>query len=44
MKKKSVLMTSALMAVSLLAGCENEHVHNRGEAVYEWPADHKICD
>ena len=43
MKKKSVLMTSALMAVSLLAGCGNKHVHNWGEVVYEWSADHTSC-
>ena len=43
MKKKLVLMTSALMAISLLAGCGNKHVHNWGEVVYEWSTDHKSC-
>ena len=43
MKKKLVLMTSALMAISLLAGCGNKHVHNWGVVVYEWSTDHKSC-
>ena len=43
MKKKLVLMTSALMAISLLAGCGSKHVHNWGEVVYEWSADHTSC-
>ncbi len=42
-KKKLVLMTSALMAIGLLAGCGNNHVHNWGEVVYEWSADHTSC-
>ena len=44
MKKKLVLMTSALMAASLLVCYGNKHVHNWGEVVYEWSADHKISD
>ena len=43
MKKKLILMTFALMAISLLAGCGNKHVHNWGEVVYEWSADHTSC-
>ena len=43
MKKKLVLMTSALMAISLLAGCGSQHTHNWGEVVYEWSTDHKSC-
>ena len=43
MKKKLVLMTSALMAISLLTGCGSEHVHNWGEVVYEWSADYTSC-
>ena len=42
MKKKLVLMTSALMAVSLLAGC-NKHAHEWGEVVYTWSQDNKTC-
>lgn len=33
-------MTSALMAIGLLAGCGNKHVHSWDEVVYEWFADH----
>ncbi|MBR1847361.1 MAG: leucine-rich repeat domain-containing protein [Bacilli bacterium] len=44
MKKKVVLMTSALMAVGLLAGCgKSDHTHEWGDVVYEWSADHKSC-
>ena len=42
MKKKLVLMTSALMAMSLLAGC-NKHTHEWGEVVYSWSQDNKTC-
>lgn len=44
MKKKSVLMTSALMAVSLLVGWGNKRIHNWDEVVCEWSSDHKIRD
>ncbi len=43
MKRKLVLMTSALMAISLLAGCGHEHVHNWGKVVYEWSTDYTSC-
>jgi hypothetical protein len=42
MKKKLVLMTSALMAISLLAGC-NKHTHEWGEVTYTWSADNATC-
>lgn len=42
MKKKIVLMTSALMAISLLSGC-NKHAHEWGEVVYTWSQDNKTC-
>ncbi len=42
MKKKLVLMTSALMAISLLTGC-NKHSHDWGEVVYTWSQDNKTC-
>ena len=35
-------MTSALMAISLLAGC-NKHTHEWGEVVYTWSQDNKTC-
>ena len=43
MKKKLVLMTSALMAASLLAGCGNKHTHEWGEATYTWASDNSTC-
>ena len=43
MKKKLVLMTSALMTVGLLAGCGNNHVHNWGEVIYTWSSDNSTC-
>ena len=42
MKKNLVLMTSALMAITLLAGC-NSHTHEWGEATYTWSEDNKTC-
>ena len=41
MKKKLVLMTSALMAISLLAGCG--HSHEWGEVTYTWADDNSTC-
>ena len=43
MKKKLVLMTSALMAVSLLAGCGNKHTHEWGDVSYTWADDNSTC-
>ena len=42
MKKKLVLMTSALMAMSLLSAC-NTHTHDWGEVIYTWSEDNKTC-
>lgn len=42
MKKKLVLMTSALMAMSLLSAC-NAHTHDWGEVIYTWSEDNKTC-
>ena len=42
MKKKLVLMTSALMAMSLLSAC-NTHTHDWGEVTYTWSEDNKTC-
>ncbi len=42
MKKKLVLMTSALMAIGLLAGC-NSHSHDWGEVIYTWSSDNSTC-
>ena len=43
MKKKLVLMTSALMAIGLLAGCGNQHTHDWGEVTYTWSSDNLTC-
>ena len=43
MKKKLVLMTSALMAIGLLAGCGSKHTHEWGEVIYTWSTDHTSC-
>lgn len=42
MKKKLVLMTSALMAIGLLAGC-NKHTHEWGDVSYTWAEDNSTC-
>ena len=42
MKKKLVLMTSALMAMSLLSAC-NAHTHDWGEVTYTWSSDNTTC-
>lgn len=43
MKKKLVLMTSALMAISLLAGCGSKHTHEWGDVSYTWAEDNSTC-
>ena len=43
MKKKLVLMTSALMAIGLLAGCGNKHTHEWGDVSYAWAEDNSTC-
>ena len=45
MKRKLVLMTSALMAITLLAGCGGKasHTHEWGEATYTWATDYSTC-
>ena len=44
MKKKLVLMTSALMAIGLLAGCgQNAHSHEWGDVSYTWAEDNSTC-
>ena len=43
MKKKLVLMTSALMAITLLAGCGNKHTHEWGDVSYTWAEDNSTC-
>ena len=43
MKKKLVLMMSALMAITLLAGCKSKHVHNWGAITYTWAEDNSTC-
>lgn len=43
MKKKLVLMTSALMAIGLLAGCGSQHAHEWGEVTYTWSDDYSSC-
>ena len=42
MKKKLVLMTTALMAITLLTGC-NSHSHDWGEVIYTWSSDNSTC-
>ena len=42
MKKKLVLMTSALMTITLLAGC-NKHTHEWGDVSYTWAEDNSTC-
>ena len=42
MKKKLVLMTSALMTIVLLAGC-NKHTHEWGDVSYTWAEDNSTC-
>lgn len=43
MKKKLVLMTSALMAISLLVGCKQTHSHEWGDVSYTWAEDNSTC-
>ena len=43
MKKKLVLMTSALMTIGLLAGCGNQHTHEWGDVSYTWAEDNSTC-
>ena len=44
MKRKLALMTSALMAITLLAGCgESNHTHEWDEATYTWASDYSTC-
>lgn len=45
MKKKLVLMTSALMTIGLLAGCgdKNSHEHTWGTPTYTWSDDYSTC-
>ena len=42
MKKKLVLMTSALMTIGLLAGC-NQHIHYWEKTTYTWANDNSTC-
>ena len=42
-KRKIVLMTSVLMAITLLAGCKSNHVHDWGEVTYTWATDYSTC-
>ena len=42
MKKRLVLMTSALLTMSFLTGC-NTHTHNWDEVTYTWSSDYKTC-
>ena len=44
MKRKLVLMMSALMTISLLAGCgTSDHTHEWGEVTYTWASDYSTC-
>ena len=44
MERKLALMTSALMAITLLAGCgKSNHTHEWGEATYTWATDYSTC-
>ena len=44
MKRKLVLITSALMTIALLAGCnQKSHTHEWGEATYTWNTEYTEC-
>ena len=43
MKKKLVLMMSALMTIGLLAGCGSKHSHEWGDVSYTWAEDNSTC-
>lgn len=43
MKRKLILMTSALMTITLLAGCRHTHVHEWNDPTYSWASDYSTC-